>query len=306
MSWLIIALLSYLILAVVFLADKYLLTNGIPNPKLFAFYSGLSGFFLILLIPFIEFEIFSFPYIILSILSGASFFMALFLFYRTLKLFEVSRVVPAVGALIPLFSLALAVIFSQGQEFLKTNEIVSLSFLIVGSFLINYESQKKISKKSLIFSSLASFFFSLHFISAKYIYINYSFLSSLIWINSGGFLMALIFFLIFKDIKKELFVKKEVFNKKTIFIFIGSKILSGIGGLLQKFAIFLAPSLTAVAIINGLQGIQYGFLLVIAVFLSLKYPKILKEEVSKKVIIQKAFSILLIVAGLIIISFFNF
>ncbi len=306
MTWLIIALIAYLILAIVFLADKYLLTKEIPNPKLLAFYSGLSGFLLILLIPFIDFEILSFPYIFLSIISGASFFIALFLFYRTLKIFEVSRVVPAVGALIPLFSLALAFIFSKGQEILKFYEIISLLLLAIGSFLINYEPQKRISIKSLLNSAIASAFFSLYFISAKYVYIQYSFWSSLIWINLGGFLMSLLFFSIFKDIREELFVRKETFNKKTVFIFVGSKILSGAGGLLQNFAIFLAPTLTAVAIINGLQGIQYGFLLMIAVFLSLKYPKIIKEETSKSVIVQKSFSILLILIGLLIISILNY
>ena len=306
MTWLIVALLAYLILAIVFLADKYLLTNGIPNPKLFAFYSGLSGFLLLPLIFFIDFEVFSWYYIGVSFLSGISFFLALFLFYRTLKIFEVSRVVPAVGALTPIFSLILALVFSAGQEVIKGYEALALLFLVIGSFLINYKPDKKIPIKSLLFSSLASFFFSLYFISSKYVYTEHSFLSSLIWINLGGSLMATIFFIAFREIRKEIFVKKETINKKIIFIFFGSKILSAGGGLLQNFAVFLAPSMTAVAMINGLQGMQYGFLLVIAVFLSLKYPNIIKEEISRKIIVQKVISILLIVLGLFIISSFNF
>jgi drug/metabolite transporter (DMT)-like permease len=306
MMWLIVTLIAYLILAVVFLADKYILTEEIPNPKLFAFYSGLSGFLIIVLIPFVDFEIFSLYYIFISIISGSSFFIALFLFYKALKMFEVSRVVPAVGALIPLFSLIFAFIFSRGEEFLKSYEVISLFLLIIGSFLISHEPQKKISTKSLFYSSLASAFFSLYFISTKYIYNEYSFLSSLIWIKLGGFLMSLLFFLFFKDIREELFVKKETLNKKAASIFFGSKIFSGIGGLLQSYSIFLAPSLAVVAIINGLQGIQYAFLLVIVIFLSLKYPKIIKEEISKKIIIQKSFSILLILIGLFIISFINY
>ncbi len=306
MTWLIVALLAYLILAIVFLADKYLLTNGIPNPKLFAFYSGLSGFLLLPLIFFIDFEVFSWYYIGVSFLSGISFFLALFLFYRTLKIFEVSRVVPAVGALTPIFSLILALVFSAGQEVIKGYEALALLFLVIGSFLINYKPDKKIPIKSLLFSSLASFFFSLYFISSKYVYTEHSFLSSLIWINLGGSLMATIFFIAFREIRKEIFVKKETINKKTVFVFFGSKILSAGGGLLQNFAVFLAPSMTAVAMINGLQGMQYGFLLVIAVFLSLKYPNIIKEEISRKIIVQKVISILLIVLGLFIISSFNF
>ncbi len=307
MLWLIVALIAYLILAVVFLADKYLLTEGgIPNPKLFVFYSGTAGFLIFLLIPFIEFEIFSLFYIGVSFLSGISFFIALFLFYKALRFFEVSRVVPAVGALVPLFSLILAFVISRGQEFLENYELISLLFLVLGSFLINYEPQKKLSINSLFYSSSASFFFSLHFILTKYVYMEYSFLSSLIWIRTGGFFMAILFFLFFKEIRQELFTKRESFNKKTISVFVGSKILSAGGGLLQNLAIFLAPSVAVVSIVNGLQGIQYGFLLAIVIFVSLKYPKIIKEKISKKVIIQKTFSIFLIIIGLFIISFNNF
>ncbi len=307
MLWFIVALLGYLILAVVFLADKYLLTKGgIPNPKLLAFYSGVAGFLIFLLIPFIEFEVFSLPYIGISFTAGISFFLALFLFYKALRVFEVSRVVPAVGALTPLFSLLLAFAISGGQEVLKNHELFALFFLISGSFLINYEPAKKISINSLFFASLASFFFSFYFVLTKYVYMEYSFLNSLIWIRSGGLIMSILFFFLFKEIRNELFVKKESFNKKTALVFVGSKMLSAVGGLFQNFAVFLAPTVAVVSIINGLQGTQYGFLLVIAIFLSLKYPKILKEEISKKILTQKALSILLIVIGLFIISLYSF
>ncbi len=303
MSWLFVAILAYLILAIVFLADKYLLTERIPDPKLYAFYAGFFSFLLVLLIPFIEFEILSPLYLVLALLSGVSFFMALFCFYKTLRSFEVSRVVPAIGALIPLFSLLLAFLFSKGEETLTSYEIPAFTLLILGSFLINFEREKVFSLKSLTYSLITSFFFSLHFVLAKYIYIEYPFLVGLIWLNLGGFLMAVLFFFFFKEIRDEVLVKRKIFVKKTAFVFFGSKILSGAGGLLQNYAIFLAPSVVTVAIINGLQGTQYGFLLVFTIFLSLKYPNILKEKITKNIVVQKILSIFLIIAGMLILSF---
>jgi len=71
--------------------------------------------------------------------------------------------------------------------------------------------------------------------------------------------------------------------------------------ILQNWAIFLAP-LVYVAIINALQGINYAFLLVFIIFLSLKFPQILKEEISKKILLQKIIAILLISAGLFLLT----
>jgi hypothetical protein len=54
--------------------------------------------------------------------------------------------------------------------------------------------------------------------------------------------------------------------------------------------------------INALQGVQYVFLLIFAIILSFKLPKILKEEISREIIFQKVAAILLIGAGLILIA----
>ncbi len=303
MSWLIVATLAYFILAIVFLADKYLLTDKIPNPKVYAFYSGLSGVLLAMLIPFIDFEIPSPVYIGIAFLSGISFFVALLLFYKALKSFEVSRVVPTVGAMIPIFSLILAYIFSGGQEILKSLEIPAFLVLVVGSFLINYERKNTIFWSSTVFSLLTSVFFSLHFILAKYVYMAHSFWSGIIWINFGGFLMAILIFSISKSVRSEILVRRSTFKKETAMIFVVSKIFAAAGGLLQNLAIFLAPTLTAVAIVNGLQGIQYAFLLLFTIFLSVKFPEIIKEEISKKTIIRKSIAIILILGGMMLIAF---
>ncbi len=306
MSWLTIAILAYLILAGASMADKYLLTARIPDPKVYAFYSGFFSTLIVVIIPFIDFQIPSPFFIFLSLVSGASFFIALFYFYKTLKSFEVSRVVPAIGALIPLFSLILAYISSRGEATLKSVEIPAFLFLIIGSFMINYERKKSISLKSLASSTITSFFFSFHFIVAKHVYMVYPFWTTMIWVSVGGFIMAMIFFILFEDIRREIFVNRVTFQKRTASFFLLSKVAAGAGGLLQNWAIFLAPSVATVAIINGLQGSQYAFLLIMTVFLSIKFPCIIKEEISKRIIFQKTLSIFLIMAGMALLAFFNY
>jgi len=300
MTWLLVTISAYFLLAVVFLIDKYLLSKEIPNPVLYSFFIGLSGVLLLPLIPFIDFVIPNIPHIILSFLAGVSSVAGLYWFFKALKDFEASRVVPAVGGLVPLFSFFFVYIFSLGKETLSLPGVIAFALLVAGSFLITLEKGKSITLKSLKLCLISSFFYALSFVLAKYVYLSQPFLSGLVWIRIGGVLMALAFFILFPDLKKEIFKKKIAVKNRTAGLFIGNQIAGAGGGLLQNWAIALAP-LAYVSIISALQGVQYVFLLIITVFLSLKLPQIIKEEIDRKTLLQKAVAILLIGGGLFLL-----
>ena len=111
--------------------------------------------------------------------------------------------------------------------------------------------------------------------------------------------MALIL-LFDSQLRKNLFKERIVPQRKIAAIFFLSQAGGAAAGILQNWAIALAP-LVYVAFVSALQGLQYGFLLIFAVFLSLKFPQILKEEISQKIILQKVLAILLISGGLAIL-----
>jgi hypothetical protein len=302
MTWLIVAISSYLILAAVFLVDKYLLTGSIPNPKVYTFYVGTLGILVLVFAPFVGFYIPTIPQIILAFSAGAIYIYALFWFYKSLQLFEASRVVPAIGGLTPLFTFALIYLFSRGREILSFLEIIAFIFLILGSVLINLKKEKLINIKSLKFSVLTAFLLSLSFVLIKYVYLVQPFWNGFIWRSVGGFLMAICFFVFFPEIKKEIFIKRrKKFPKKTAIIFLTNQTVGAGAAILQNWAIFLVP-LAYVSFINALQGVQYVFLLIFAIILSFKLPKILKEEISREIIFQKVAAILLIGAGLVLIA----
>lgn len=301
MTWLIVAITAYFILAIVSLVDKYLLVGPIPNPKIYTFYVGILGVLVLFLVPFVGFSVPQPSQIILSLLAGAIFIYGLFWFYKALRDFEASRVVPAIGGILPLFTLGLVYIFSAGKETLGYFKFFAFILLILGSILITYERSKKISFQSLRISAIAAFFLALSFVLTKYVYLAQPFWSGFIWIRIGGFLMAIFSFLLFKEIREEIFKKKVSFKKRTIGIFLSNQAMGAGAGILQNWAIFLAP-LVYVAIINALQGIQYVFLLIFATLISLKFPKILKEEISRKLLLQKIIAILLIGGGLVLLA----
>ncbi|PIR02415.1 MAG: hypothetical protein CO031_01290 [Candidatus Nealsonbacteria bacterium CG_4_9_14_0_2_um_filter_37_38] len=307
MLWLIVAISAYLILAIVQLVDKYLLAGPIPSPKVYSFYVGALGILILILAPFVNFYVPEIKQIILSLVAGAIFIYALFWFYKALQKYEASRVVSAVGGILPIFTFGLVYVFSGGKEILKPWEFLSLILLILGGVLITYEKSKKISLKSFQISAIAAFFLALSFVLSKYVYMVLPFWSGYIWIKIGGFLMA-IGFLLTREVRSKLFKVKiaRVVGgwrpKKTAGIFLSNQAAGAGANILQNWAIALAP-LICVPLINALQGVQYVALLIFVTLLSLTRPfwakKVgLKEEISKEVIFQKLFAILLIGTGL--------
>jgi len=301
MLWLTLTISFYLILSIVSLVDKYLLAGPIPNPKVYTFYIGILGILVLILAPFVNFYIPEISQIVLSILAGAFFIYAIFWLNCALRLFEASRIIPAIGGLIPLFTFVLVYIFSSGKESLSFYESIAFILLVSGSILITLEKEKIINIKNLRMSVFASFLFSLSFVLTKYVYLNQPFWNGYIWIRIGGFLMALCFFFFFPEIKEEIFKKKISFEKKTIGIFLSNQIAGAGANILQNWAIALA-GLAYLSIISAMAGIQYVFLFIFATLISFKFPKILKEESSKKILLQKVFAILLITGGLIILA----
>jgi len=316
MLWLIITICAYLVLAAVYLVDKYLLEKSIPDPKLYSFYIGLLGVSAVILGFFIDFYIPGIRFLLFSILTGVFFIFALFWFYRTLQLFEASRVVPAVGGLTPLFSLALVYFLSRGGIVLNVWKTLALFILIGGSILISYKPDKRGLKntfKTVLFCSIAAFLMALFFVMSKYVYnASPSFLFGFIWMRVGGGIAALIFLIVSEQVRGEFLKwfrlsrsvsdKKKSNSQKTAVVFITNQIFGATGSVLQNLAVFLAPTVAYVSLINALQGTQYLFLFVFIWVLSLKLPNIIKEDISKKAIIQKLLAILLIGTGVSILA----
>lgn len=302
MSWLLITISAYFFLAISTLGDKFLLKENIPNPKVYSFYVGIAGIFALVFIPF-GFFLPSPSQILLAFLVGAIFVAAFFLYISVLKEFEASRVAPAIGGLIPIFAFLLTIFFSQGKILLSSQEMIAFLLLVSGSVLIVIEKSTKIWGKSLFLSSAAAFYFALYFVSAKFVYIFIGFINGLIWIRIGCFLAALLF-LSSKEVRSQVFVfnQRQLLNLQTPGIFIGNQIVGSAGAFLQNWAIALVK-IAGVALVNAMQGVMYVFLFIFSFILSKKFPRILKEEISKEIIFQKIFATLIIGMGLALLAF---
>ncbi len=311
MLWIIFSISGYFLAAISGVIDKILLSGPIPKPKVYAFYIGVLGTIVgLILIPF-GFQIPEIPIILLAALSGMLWFPAVIGLFEGLKKYEASRIIPATGALVPCFVLAFNYIFSKFANepisSLSKTKLLAFFLLILGSFLIGYERKKKITKESLKIAIVSAILFALSFVCVKYVFLSQPFISGFIWTRLGTFLGTVVLFFT-KDVKEELFSKlrkkaaqRPLFRRKKVAIlFLLNQAIGGLSGLFQILAIYFSPK-AYLPFVNALEGTKYVFLFLFTLILSFKFPKILFEETKKEVILQKAFAILLIVAGLFLL-----
>ena len=306
MTWLWITIIAYAILGFVSVVDRYLLSGPLPSPKAYTFYVGSLGMFVFLLTPIFGLTVLPGLEMGVAFLSGFLFVAALFFLYSGLHKFEASRVVPAMGGLIPIFTLIFSfLVFQEGG--MNGIDLIALTLLILGSIIITIERGKKLTLPSLKFAGGAALLFAFSFVLAKYVYLLSSFWSPFVWMRIGGFIFAAGIFILSKELRETLFSKKTKEPKrkrKTVAVFLGNQVLGAGGSVLQSFAIFLAPALY-IAFVNALEGIIYIFVLIYTALASVFFPRLIHEVFTKKTALQKAVATVLIVAGILILSLSN-
>jgi hypothetical protein len=90
-------------------------------------------------------------------------------------------------------------------------------------------------------------------------------------------------------------------ERKRFGLFLFNQVIGGLAVILQNWAVFLIP-FSFLAFVNALEATKYFFLLIFTLFLSFKFPEILKEEFSYKTLFQKFLAVFLILFGLFLLS----
>jgi len=304
-TWLFVAIVAYFIAALNSVIDKYLLNKSIPQPLVYAFYVGLFSIFTVIITPFGFgwpglFQFFA------AISVGIVFLFALISFFTALKKDEASRVVSLVGALTPGFILLFSMILFG--ETLVRQEWFALGFLILGGIVVSSQRTQKCSifalhkyecLSSTVFVILASVFFALFFVFAKFVFSNQEFVSGFVWTRIGSFLGALALLAI-PFAGGHIFMTTKTVQTKTGALFVTNKALAGVSFFLLNYAI----SLGNVTLVNALEGTKYAFVFLFVLLLSVYKPQLLSEDIRFTSILQKFVAIILIAAGIFIISIF--
>lgn len=315
--WLFITISAYFINAGVYVADKFLLSKKIHSSIAYAFYVGIWSVFNVGLLFFWPWTP-NLQELTLDLLAGFLFLITLVFWYKALHQSEASRVVPIVGALVPIFSFILSFVFLG--ETLSKQQLLAFIILICGGGLISikhtkvYLYKKVINRfreiigdiagnipagaqptsRLLINATAAAVFFAVYYVLMKYIYTYQPFIGGFVWSRLGSF-VGVILMLFAPDWRQVIFKQqKGAKTSKNLFFFLTVRLLASAAFIMINWAI----SLGNVAIVNALQGVQYLFLFVIILLISNKFPKMLNEQLGGGVFLQKLIGAIMICLGL--------
>ena len=315
--WLFVTITAYFINAGVYVADKFLLSKKIHSSITYAFYVGIWSIFNFALLVFDPWTP-GLRELLIDLLAGMIFLATLIFWYKALHQSEATRVVPIVGALIPIFSFLFSFIFLG--ETLGERQLLAFFILIMGGILISVKQTRFYAVREvanrfkdifgdtlggihatyrptrrLIMNSITSaLFFAGYYVLIKYIYMHQPFIGAFVWSRLGSFLGVLLILFV-PDWRKNIFeYQRGAKSPKNLSFFFGVRLFAAMAFIMLNWAI----SLGNVALINSLQGVQYLFLIILVFVLSTHYPKYLREELGGGVLLQKIIGATLVGTGL--------
>lgn len=317
--YILIAISSYFINAGIYVADKFLLSKKIHSSVAYAFFVGIWSIFNIVILA-LEPWVPTLRELLLDLLAGFLFLWTLVFWYKALHQSEATRVVPIVGALIPIFSFVLSFIFLG--ETLGERQLLAFMILIIGGILISIKHTRfyyirevmekfrsvfgevlgpihasyRPTQRLIVNSVVSALFFAAYYVLIKYIYMEQPFIGAFVWSRMGSFIGAVLILFVPNWRRKVVEQQKGQKSPKNIGFFLAVRLLAAAAFIMLNWAISMEAA--NVALVNALQGTQYVFLILIVIFLSSRYPRILKEELGGGVLMQKMIGVTLISLGL--------
>lgn len=308
MSWIILATIGQFLNAIVAFLDKYIVSDekSLPRPFVYAFYSCLlTGFWVVIFflgyIPSLAvygvptFENIQRPTIQvvgMSFLAAYTFFMALVSLYDALKRAEAVNVMPVVGAVSALMTLAMSYLFLGNG--VTTNFLWGVVVLALGTMLV----AQTLPKRDIILNVFHSgLFFALHYIAMKGLFIETRFDDGFFWSRIALVLFALSLLLVpvyYEKIKEQ---TKHI-NKKTGWLVIFTKILAGVAA----FLLLKATDSGDVAVVQALDGLKFVFILLITILFSSFLPEsTAPRDTRPRVIFRQVLYVAVITVGYFIL-----
>lgn len=303
MNWFLIALLPPIFWSLTNHIDKYLIskyfkTGAIGAVTLFSASIAILLLPIIILIEPSVLENFKASNLLIAA-NGTLYLLATLPYFYALKKDDASLTVP-LFQMIPVFSFILGYLFLK--ETLNYTQIIGSIIIMISSIFIslNISDIKQMKMKWDIFGlmTLSSILYALNFIFFKHFTIETDFWTTSFW-EYIGFAFLGLFILVFVKSFRKGFVNVIKVNKLQVLSINGlNEIINIIAKVAFNYASILTP-VTMVWIINGLQPV---FVFFFGIFLTLLFPKISQEDISKKTLIQRIVAIAVITIGVYLIN----
>lgn len=233
--------------------------------------------------------------LICVLLSSFIYILATYFYFKALEKNDASIVV-VMFQLIPVFSYILALVFFK--ENLALQQIIGSIIIILSAVLISFDFEEKNNKGkwlALILMTLSSLFYATYFFLFDIGIRNSSYNSCAFWFQIGFLILGIILICI-KSYRTTFINAIKNNGKKYFSLNITNEVINLIANLLVNFANVTIP----LALANVLNGFQGAFVFILGVVGIKLLPKYFKENMSRKIVVQKISCILLSIIGLII------
>ncbi len=305
MSWLLLAVIGHLVNGVAFVIDTILLRTAFSRSATYAGLVGLLSSLVIFAVPFVNRWPQGMAWI-LALIGGATFVLALWAFFGALARAEASRVVPIVGSLIPILTLAGA--FAFLGERLSDRMFIGFGFLILATVILSSRGKGRPAPDAVWLSVTSAFLFAISSVTVKFTYDAAGFLSGFVTSRIAAAAMALILLaLVDRRAGKEALTiafpskrtssKHKQPGKLASILTISGQLLGAIGFLFVQWAIAKGSA----SIVNALQAVQYMLLVLAGFALHRRAPHLLGENVTRKALLLKAAALIIAGVGLYLI-----
>lgn len=298
--WIAYSILDAVFNAITNIVEKYVIDKHIKDPDILVVLGGA----IVLMLGIIMFIILGFPLIPFSSLLPillAGIFLALYLapYFQALFLEDASTVIP-LFSFIPIITLILSAVFLK--EVLLPKQFMGFLTIFVGGLILSLSGKGKgleWLKPRKVFSlmMLSCLFYSFSSILFKFVTYRISYWTTLTYEYFGVGIGAILYFG-YLIVSNKFNWKSQGITPIVSTIFILDKLIEISGQAFGAYATTLAP----IALVGVLSSSQPFFVFLFAVILSIWFPRIIKEDLSRRVVLTKLLSMIMMFMGIIFLT----
>ncbi len=309
MKWILLATLAPFLWSVSNIIDEYLISHYYKKRKLIqssslvgslVLFSSLFGIVVCSLVAVFNSAVFDIDTesIKFLILSGVLTVGWIISYLIAIEDAGASAVAPWFQT-IPIFGFIFGYIF-LGEIPLRL-EIIGSVVVIIGAIIVSIDRSGRgvgIKARAVFLMILASLLVALSGSVFKSATIHNDFWTSTFWEYFGITLTGCFIFMFHGDYRREFVAKLRASGVQIIGANLINESVSSVGNIINNFALVLAP----VALVYSVNAVQPLIVLGLSVFVTWIWPKLGRENMSKRMIIWKTAGVLLVVLGGILIS----
>ena len=303
----ILAIIAALFYAATNHIDKFLISKAVKNAdfRALALMSTLiAGIIMSVIYLFIcNFNLaFDIESIGILLLNSALYPIALIVYFKALDRDDTTLIV-IMFQLVPVFLLFFSPLLLQDQD-ISLIQLIGSIIATIAAIMVTYEpSKKKFDRHKLVtlgMMAVVSFLYAVWFILEKYVNATHDFNQTTFWSNFTLIIVGIFIYIFFKSFRKSFNKMIKTNGPVIIGLNLLNELFNSFGGVFST----LAGTMTSVALVSfASQSVQPFAVMIMGIVITKLFPKIAKENISKKETIKRIIAIVICIIGLACIEF---